>query len=101
MKHIKPYERIPKIGDYVIIDPYTHPIEVEEWILNHIGKIIGIDRDMYIVQYDNIPKGWEGHFSYNDGDEGNIRKTHRFGIEHFAKTKKDLEIFVSQNKFNL
>jgi hypothetical protein len=95
----------PRIGDYVIIDPYTGFQEVEDWILNHIGQIIGFEKkydgEMYIVEYENIPKGWEGHFSYEENGPENIRKTQLFGIEHFAKNKKELELKLAQNKYNI
>jgi hypothetical protein len=45
MKYLKTFEDIkPRIGDYVIIDPYTHPEEVDNWILNHVGRIIDIQK---------------------------------------------------------
>lgn len=107
MKHLKHYEKYhyeninAQIGDYVIIDPYTHPKEVENWILNNIGQIIDIENyDTYIVKYENIPTGWEDHFSYND-EQKNIRKTQKSGIKHISKNKEELELIISQNKYNL
>lgn len=108
MKYLKTYEyknSKPKIGDYVIINPYiNNTIEIYHWILNHIGKIIDIendlgDRAMYIVKYENIPNEWKGYFSYSD--EKNIRKINRFGIKHFSPDKEDLETILLSNKFNI
>lgn len=106
MKYIKSFESKitnPRIGDYVIIDPYTYPEEVSDWILNHIGRIIGIDtlEELYIVEYENIPEEWKGHFSYEKDELENVRKTPRFGIEHFSKSKKKLELMLATNKYNL
>ena len=108
MRYLKKYEasRNPKIGDYVIIDPHTPVKEVEDWILNHIGQIIDVEMDFstdryrYTVKYENIPKGWEDHFSY-DYHEKNIRRTYKFGIEHYSKNKEDLERIIAINKYNL
>jgi len=117
MKYIKTYENIqaprtyeelnigkPEIGDYVIIKPYTNPRELSDWIMNTMGKIIDIDDDLYVIKYDNIPKGWEGHFTYS-GDDGyyveGIRKAYKFAILHWSKDKNEIEVIINANKYNL
>lgn len=101
MKYIKYYEAIdneeeePKLYDYVIMRSTVDP--VKQFIENNVGQIFEIDKenDDVLIKYFNIPDNLKEYF---------IRGTRPFGyklIKHWSKSKRELEAFISQNKFNL
>jgi len=111
MKYIKTYESVfipnpgdPQIGDYVIcIDKTTDDERLVNFINTHIGKIVISDRPMqeydYIVQYDNIPEIFICHeFDFNDHT---ARPMYKDEILYFSPDKKEMEIILQQNKYNL
>jgi len=119
MKHIKGYKNLnnnePMEGDYVICeeDEYypNYPIEsVNTLIKNNIGRIITIEysyinknNDRYYITYDNIPEECDDYFSdiYNNGFKFKTRDMLREEIKYWSKNKKDLEIILQANKYNL
>ena len=95
MKYIRTYEDVdedvdvPQIGDYVICeddDTISFPIE------NYIGEIVDIENSVisndifYKIEYKDLEDWW--YFYFKD-------------ILHFSSNKKDLEMYVNANKYNL
>lgn len=117
MKYIKKFENltIPKIGDYILtkynVDDYKDSIpEIYVFLNNNIGKIIDKPNNnihnIYIVQYENIPKSILYNFNYeknsfNDKQYENYRIVNLNNILHFSENKFDINIFKNANKFNL
>lgn len=109
MKYLKTFENInqPDVGDYVICtDPGIEREQNEEFydfIHNNIGQITKIeneDNPLYYIHYENIPDNLK--FRMNTAhyvlDEEPYR---RKNITYWAKTKKDLELRLIANKYNL
>ena len=92
MKYIKTYEKLKiselKLGDYVIIDPLTLGNAARNNWFNHdtIGQIIEMSNGRMIS------------VMFDDGTQSG------YGIENFkywSKNRKELEIILAQNKYNL
>jgi hypothetical protein len=113
MKYIKTYESIenvstPKIGDYVICDDIYYKNnqhfhfryrQLNNFLKNNIGKIISLDglyNDRFSVKYKNIPH--QIKISYFTD---NIRPFELEEIVHWSKNTKDLEMYITANKYNL
>jgi hypothetical protein len=101
MRYLKTYEENsnePQVGDYVICNFISNHIGKINcnFISNHIGKIIMKKKHNfypYNVFYENAPNIYFG-----------ISKTivaNRNNIIHFSKIKKDLEVYIDANKYNL
>ncbi len=115
MKYIKKFEEIdqdkndePQIGDYVICDDtFSDDKQLLDFIKNNMGQIIPIDYDDsidknhfdYLVKYENIPYALISRFFrfYNDTS----RPMKREEIIYYSPNKEDLEIIITQNKYNL
>lgn len=107
MKHLKTYEIIknndPQIEDYVICRVlYISNDKLKNllnFIENNIGLIVGLDTSSYntrfVVEYDNIPKEIKNYF------KSNVFFFSKEEIVKWSKSKKDLEIYIDANKYNL
>lgn len=96
----------PKIGDYVVC--YDGDSELKDFMFNNIGQIVKINKKgyghknnlgHYLVKYKNYPKELENEFTWDDIDGG--RPMRKYEILHFSKNKKELEMFIQMNKYNL
>jgi len=118
MKYIKLYEDYnmnePKNGDWVICKENEEDEDdnFTLFINNNIGRIIKINNDYddydYIIKYCNIPKNIRNRFfSYkmNNKNEyvGDVNKRAMFlrEIKYWSENKKDLEVIILTNKYNL
>jgi hypothetical protein len=117
MKYIKKFEEIdqdkkdePQIGDYVICnDKYTDDkADVNIFIRTNIGQIIPMNNEDekiendhfdYLVKYENIPHIFVDHFF--DFCNKSARPMKREEIIYYSPNKADLEIIITQNKYNL
>jgi hypothetical protein len=112
MRYIKTYEEnnsnnIPEVGDYVLLDVsydshYTDSFEeLGTFINNSIGKVKHIDDTMYIEYY-YIPKNIKKYFYNHDLlNLKNVRAFYIRDVTFCSKNKKDCEIYLSTNKYNL
>ena len=110
MKYIKTFEsmNIMNEGDYALfyydeIAQFAYSVrfsqELKELINNNIGKIKHISNSTYnwiSVEYDNIPS----NLQYNFHHDGTILLD-KDNVVEYAKTKEELEIKLSINKYNL
>jgi len=112
MKYLKTFEiaeNKPQIGDYVICKTNYRASRIDKWIINEIGQIIDygysgstpelilIFKDTYKCKYENIP--YDVNLNYFNN---NSTKTMRISeIIEFSPNKKDLEIRLQANKYNL
>jgi hypothetical protein len=124
MKYIKQFESKlePKVGDFVICTtkgrhmlPYM-PDSMEDFFSNNIGKITRIENftakdgvgdtiPNKRITFKDVPEnlkrnfyGWQNNKnSYSDGCFVWIDDN----IKHISKTKKQLEILISAEKYNL
>jgi hypothetical protein len=100
MKHLKTFEKYedssPKTGDYVILSAYSLNKEYNDFINNEIGKITRKTKNFYYIKYDYVPYGIRKWFT--DGDRTTAEL---IDIKLFGKTKEEIELKKSANKFNL
>ena len=101
--NFKIYEKVndenePKIGDYVICS--TDFTQEQKFIQNKIGKLIYIDIDNeypYCIKYDDIPS----RLYSTTVDEIRVLTYKKSNIIHWSKNKKDIELILIANKFNI
>lgn len=101
--------KLPKIGDYVIIDceSFTGSDDKELYDLysNNVGKIIGGDSDenYYDVQWEKTPelKGSRINYFRKMGRLKNVRQYHISFFECWSDDKEELEAHLSAKKYNL
>lgn len=106
---------IPRRGDYIIASHgakiYTSTysdIVLDNFVKNNIGRISNKVKDdnhiiSYSVDYENVPDNIRHLFnSYN------YRKKRHYWLDirledilHFSEDRKDLEIYIDVNKYNL
>jgi len=101
MKYLKSFEtlNIAEIGDYVIArTSNTHIEDFVDFINNNFGRIIDIENDYIQIEFKNIPDKLEYFF---DGFYGNRRTFTNDKIVKLFKNKKDAEIYLTANKYNL
>ena len=110
MKYIKTFENIdkPEIGDYVICDVEKGMFpDLYEFLKLHIGKVINIveSHEPYHVRFDVNREDIEDSISLYHKKIYNSKKlTIAFNpmeIKDFAKNKKELEIKINSDKYNL
>lgn len=107
MRYLKTFENLniePEVGDYVICETNEGFAKnvINSIISRNIGQIIKITDDYYkyLVYYDcDIPPNLKGFF--NDNEDGHCRLLGINEIKHISKNKKDLEIILNANKYNL
>lgn len=106
MKYLKKYEKndnVPQVGDYVICEEeYLNDkyIKLYQFIKNNIGIIYKYNPNEYeyVVEYKNIPSDLNLYFQhYKKG----CRIMGKKEIIAWSKNKKDLEIELISNKYNL
>ncbi len=98
MKHLKSYEHSikdePQVGDSVICTDIGNENDLNEFLSQNIGTIVGYDIRQseklfpYIIQYNNIPEELIEFFSIKN-------KTRHFSREEILQFAPQL------NKFNL
>lgn len=125
MKHLKEFKSIkddePQIGDYVICHENSHSPNsmLNTYLSENIGKILykryadlakntilfskkTTDTNIYLydAQYDynTIPKNLYNKFVSEDH---NIMSFYKEEILHYSSNKKDLELIIDANKYNL
>ena len=100
-----------EIGDYVICGENTISDEdVKSFTSNNIGQYIRrpnilngdviIEDCDYLIQYKKIPKGLKKDFKYSKSSK-NTRIMSREDIKYHNPDKKELEIYLSINKYNI
>jgi len=100
MKYIKKFEKNdnkPELGDYVIVSEINNSI-VYDFISNSVGRfVVFIDNNInqYHIRFDDIPEELNSFFSYD------CRNYRLHEILYWSKDKKDLEIILQSNKFNI
>jgi len=105
MKHIKEYENINnngiEIGDYVICENiYSVPYKLlESFLKSNIGRIVKFNYNRYFIAYDDIPEECNDHFIIYHNLK--VMDVFRNEIKYWSKSKKDLEIILQSNKYNL
>ena len=111
MKYIKTYETVnktkkPIIGDYVLCLDQSDDNDLNDFLSNNIGQYIapfGSDEFPYEIEYTDIPRDLYGAFSV-DGEDGNNLGTRQFSlkeIKYWSKDKKNLELIITTNKYNI
>ena len=98
MKHLKLFETFeeePQVGDFVLMKSESPNPKIVEYINKTIGKIIIIRGDGGItVMYD-----LKNDFLRDQIDD--VRSFYRWQLVAFGKTKKELRLKISANKYNL
>jgi len=104
MKHIKVYDNLdnnePEEGDYVICKEHSLNKYFVLFLENNIGKIIKINDYRYFITYDNIPEECNDYFMLYFCNF-KTRDFFKSEIKYWSKNKKDLEIILQANKYNL
>ena len=102
MKFIKNFENtninIPKVGDYVICQEKKYDkSDISDFLKNNIGQIICSfeNSELFSIKYSNIPDDLKFFFKKN------CRGMFINEIKYYSKNKKDLEIYITANKYNL
>lgn len=107
MKYLKKFENNNEIeiGDYVLCsydtDNMSYNIKnLSNFISNNIGVVIDNSDEYNIdIKYDNVPENIKMFFN---GKDSNIRLgTERYLVLAFGKTIKDIEIYITANKYNI
>lgn len=120
MKYLKTFEKLqeqPEVGDYVLINTVSTIKGVSEYINNTFGQIIDIQPDKIdiwdfksvgdiVVKYTDVPSEIKSWFNKNKNITRNYAREfdRRFSPEQvvaFAKTKEELELKLTANKYNL
>ena len=124
MNHIKLFEELnigePQIGDWVICKDLDVDADGIDEINNFLEKNIGyylrtpnlndsnikINTDLrktykYLIQYRNVPDELEEEFNFGEPNDFNCRIMKREEILFWSKDKKDLDPFITANKYNL
>jgi len=110
MKHLKEYKSNPKIGDYVICqEDNNFRSDLNNFLLNNIGEIVSIDTlyssdgkgyNLYVTKYDTvIPIKLKNLFIFDEFSDR--RGFYPDEIIHKSENKKDLNIIIDANKYNL
>ena len=106
-------QRLPKKGDYVILNLGSSTQEMKEFTKNNIGKIITnriltYDSNKYIykIEYDLLT--YEDKKIFNDfyrifgiKNEINKFKVDHNEIEYWSENKEDVERYLKAKKYNL
>ena len=116
MKHLKTFENINdslQIGDYVICEcnSYTSG-EINDFLKNNIGKYVKyitnnksvVENFRYAIEYDNVPHElcqYSSIFSNESGIANICMRVNISEIIYFSKNKKDLEVIIKSNQYNL
>ena len=111
MKYIKTFENLnlnnqPKVGDYVYVNTYYADDVIINFLNNNIGKIIRrIDRG-FVVKYDNAPDEFNIESENHDNNLDYCFSNNNWNVDYdeiiaFAPTKKELELKIQSNKYNL
>lgn len=110
-KIFESFNRLPRIGDYVIIDceAFTGSDDKKlfELYSNNVGKIIGGNNDdnYYEVQWENVPDfgdiGYRKDYFGSVGRLKNAREYHISFFECWSEDKEELEAHLSAKKYNL
>ncbi len=104
------YNEEPQIGHYVFCeeedtnDGNDASREVKMFIKNNIGVIMGklYDKNIrypYIIHYKHIPTNIKNDFEVIGYD--NCRTFRKEEIKKFSTNKKDCEVYIQANKYNL
>jgi hypothetical protein len=110
MKYIKTYENNtePQIGDYAIVKDSTIRDTndvIHEFLMENIGKIIKIDYSShfpFLIKFQNVPYELNDRFrSERIGRRVGKRDFSESEMIAFSPNKKDLEVIISANKYNL
>ena len=105
MKYIKKFEEstveLPEVGDYVVIETHTFDEDYDKFINNTIFTVVEcwLDDDhnhAVRLKCDYVPKKFSIYFF-----EGNEIIYWSSLIKVIAKTKEELELKISANKYNL
>ena len=108
---IKKFEtyKNPQIGDYVILKKeertYIDEVEMYEYLISHIGKIIRInyihDNNIYYsVEYEDKGIFREYYMMDETDDEDNIYEASYEEIMHFG-TQNECELQLNVMKYNI
>ena len=112
MKYLKKYEELnqgePEIGDYVILKPNTLIELTDNFIRNNIGQIKS-NRERsyanYVIKYINVPEDIIGGFLFYEIENNKkgdvVYLSDRSDIQYYSKNKKELELILAANKYNL
>lgn len=112
MRYIKKFENSYniEIGEYVICDEESGNKNYTNFLKNNIGQVVSYYDNVkypYVVKYENIPDNILNRFDEVDipDQPGFLYKDRRvMGEEEIifhSKDKKDLEMFLTANKYNL
>lgn len=106
MKYIKQFENlinVPEVGDYVLIHdelwfkyPNSGMKRYSDFVNNTIGQISEVSKSFVGIKYRNIPDDIDDFFNSVGG-----RSFKKEDIVAFAKTKKELEMKLTEIKYNL
>ena len=95
----------PEVGDYVICTTKYSP-DLNLYLSNQIGKIIGIDNENnrvepYQVHFINVPDSLRKYKNVRDYKYSNTIPFSRFEIINWSKSKEELKNIFDTNKFNI
>jgi hypothetical protein len=113
MKYIKTYEIIShfskinkndlEVGDYVVLKMWDHPNDkLVNFVNNNVGQITDITSlNINVkIEYENVPDTIRQHFSICKNNKF-MRPFHTNEIKYYSKNKKELELSIAANKYNL
>jgi hypothetical protein len=110
MKHLKKYENVEdelQIGDYVILDSskilrYNYNKIIVDFLSNNIGKLTYIDIGLQKHKiYYNIPQNIKDELKDYPITKNGIWYASLSDILYHSTNKKDLELYITANKYNI
>jgi len=106
-------QRLPRKGDYIILNLSSSTQEMKEFTKNNIGKIISnriltyeSNKYVYKVEYDLLTNDDEKIFKnfyriFKLKNEINKFKVDHSEIEYWSENKENVEIYLKTKKYNL
>jgi len=107
------YKSKPRVGDYVICQDSLSQTycDLNYYLLSHIGQIItwetsgdtldiNVGSQVYMVSYENVPDD-VSHFFKMDDDGMIVRSFWRKEMIYWSPVKKDVERYLTQQRFDL
>ena len=90
--------RLPEVGDYVIIDPYvgTSLTFLDDFFNTNIGIIENVRIDSCKIYFENVPS--TNNNKYNDYKH---REYHIVHLKYWSDNKEDLMPYIEEQKMKL
>ena len=94
----------PQIGDYVICKSSMQDLlskYINKFLTQTIGQCISKTGKHFLIKYEQIPKELKEFFHRIGEKDNHFYYFKKHEILQYSKNKKDLEIYIDANKYNL